>query len=112
MTSDPSARCSRHRLSSSDPPVPPGVEELPAAPLPLSKGLEAAGELWSPLQRARNLRPVHRGSGSRGGAPGRRSSEPPPRSHRGSVASPRLSPSALHRRRAEGCPREGLGIQE
>jgi hypothetical protein len=39
---DPSARHSRCRLSSSDPLVPPGVEELPAAPLPLSKGRGAA----------------------------------------------------------------------
>jgi hypothetical protein len=35
---DPSVRRSRRRLSSSDPPVPPRAEELPAAPLPLSKG--------------------------------------------------------------------------
>jgi hypothetical protein len=41
MTSDPSARRSRRRLSSSDPPVPPGAEELLVAPLPLSKGLGA-----------------------------------------------------------------------
>jgi hypothetical protein len=39
--SDPSARRRRRRLSSSDPRVPPGVEALLAAPLPLSKGLGA-----------------------------------------------------------------------
>jgi hypothetical protein len=54
-TNAPSARCSQRRLSSSDPPVPPGVEELLAAPLPLSKGQgTAAGALgatpvgWGP----------------------------------------------------------------
>jgi hypothetical protein len=40
---DPSARCSRCRLSPSDLPEPPGAEELLAAPLPLSEGLRAAG---------------------------------------------------------------------
>jgi hypothetical protein len=52
--SDLSARRSRRRLSS-DPPAPPGVEALLAAPLPLSKGLGAtAGALgaapvgWGP----------------------------------------------------------------
>jgi hypothetical protein len=39
--SDPSARCSRRRLSSSDPSEPPVVEVLLATPLPLSKGLGA-----------------------------------------------------------------------
>jgi hypothetical protein len=39
--SDPSARCSRRRLSSSDPPEPTRAEALLAAPLPLSKGLGA-----------------------------------------------------------------------
>jgi hypothetical protein len=39
--SDPSARRSRRRLSSSDPSEPPGAEVLLAAPLPLSKGLGA-----------------------------------------------------------------------
>jgi hypothetical protein len=37
-TNDSLARRSRRRLSSSDPPVPPGAEEPLAAPLPLSKG--------------------------------------------------------------------------
>jgi hypothetical protein len=37
--SDPSARRSLRRLSSSDPPELPGAEALLAAPLPLSKGL-------------------------------------------------------------------------
>jgi hypothetical protein len=53
--SNPSARCSRCRLSSSDPPVPPRAEALLAAPLPLSKGLGAtagvlgaAPEGWGP----------------------------------------------------------------
>jgi hypothetical protein len=41
-TSDPSARRSRRRLSSSDPSVPPGAEEPPTGPLPFSKGLGAA----------------------------------------------------------------------
>jgi hypothetical protein len=41
-TNDLSAQRSRRRLSSSDPPVPPGAEELLAAPLPLSKGRGAA----------------------------------------------------------------------
>jgi hypothetical protein len=40
-TNDPSAWCSRRRLSSSDPPVPPGVEELLAGPLLLSMELGA-----------------------------------------------------------------------
>jgi hypothetical protein len=39
--SDPSARRSLRCLSSSDPPELPGAEALLAAPLPLSKGLEA-----------------------------------------------------------------------
>jgi hypothetical protein len=39
---DPSVRRSRRRLSSSNPLVHPGVEELPVAPLPLSKGRGAA----------------------------------------------------------------------
>jgi hypothetical protein len=47
-TSNPSARRSRRRLSSSDPSVPPGAKALLAAPLPLSKGLGAtAGALGS-----------------------------------------------------------------
>jgi hypothetical protein len=41
-TNDPSAWRNRSRLSSSDTPVPPRAEELPAAPLPLSKGRGAA----------------------------------------------------------------------
>jgi hypothetical protein len=41
-TSDPSARRSRRRLSSSDPLVPHGAEELLVATLPLSKGRGAA----------------------------------------------------------------------
>jgi hypothetical protein len=42
-TNDPSARRSRRRLSSSDTSVPPGAEELLAAPLPLSKGRGRGG---------------------------------------------------------------------
>jgi hypothetical protein len=41
VTSDSSERRSMRRLSSSDPPEPPGVEALLAAPFPLSKGLGA-----------------------------------------------------------------------
>jgi hypothetical protein len=41
-TNDPSARRSRRLLSSSNISAPPGVEELLAAPLPLSKGRGAA----------------------------------------------------------------------
>jgi hypothetical protein len=40
-TSDLSARRNRRRLSSSDPPTPPGVEELLAGPLPLSMEMGA-----------------------------------------------------------------------
>jgi hypothetical protein len=40
-TSDPSARRSLHRLSSSDPLEPPRAEALLAGPLPLSMGLGA-----------------------------------------------------------------------
>jgi hypothetical protein len=62
-TSDPSARRSRRRLSSSDHPKPPGAEVLLAAPLPLSKGLGAtAGALratpmgWGPPASASEIR--------------------------------------------------------
>jgi hypothetical protein len=62
-TSDPSARCSLRRLSSSDPPEPPRAEALLAAPLPLSKGLGAtAGALgatlagWGPRAGASEIR--------------------------------------------------------
>jgi hypothetical protein len=50
-TSDPSARRNRCRLSSTDPPVPPGVEELLAGPLPLSMelGATAGPALGAPL---------------------------------------------------------------
>jgi hypothetical protein len=44
-TNDLSARRSRHRLSSSDTPVPPRTKELLAAPLPLSKGRGSAVEV-------------------------------------------------------------------
>jgi hypothetical protein len=44
-TSDPSARRSLRRLSSSDPLKSPGAEALLAAPLPLSKGLGATAGL-------------------------------------------------------------------
>jgi hypothetical protein len=44
-TSDPSARRSLHRLSSSDTPELPRAEALLAVPLPLSKGLVAMAEL-------------------------------------------------------------------
>jgi hypothetical protein len=47
-TSDPSARRSRRRLSSSDPPVPPGAKELLAAPLPLSEGRGPWRGRWEP----------------------------------------------------------------
>ena len=62
--SDPSARRSLHRLSSSDPPESPGAEALLAAPLPLSKGLGAAAGLalgaapvgWGPPAGASEIR--------------------------------------------------------
>jgi hypothetical protein len=43
VTKDPSARRRRYRLSPSDLPEPPGVEELLAAPLPFPEGLRVAG---------------------------------------------------------------------
>jgi hypothetical protein len=59
---DPSVRRSRCHLSSSDPPVPHGVEELPASPFPLSKGRGAvAGALgatpvdWGPPSGASEI---------------------------------------------------------
>jgi hypothetical protein len=116
---DPSARRSRRHLSSSDPPVPPGVEELPAAPLPLSKerGVvavrwEPRRGRWEPRRQTGGLHPVHRRSGSRGGGPGRRSGELPRRSRRGPTAWPRSPSSALDRRRAQRCLREGSVTQE
>jgi hypothetical protein len=70
-TNDPSTRRSRCRLSSSDPPVPPGAEELLAAPLPLSKGRGAvAGALgatpvgWGPPAGALEIRIPRWGSRS------------------------------------------------
>jgi hypothetical protein len=50
-TSNPSARRSRRRLSSFDPSVPPGAEELLAGPLPLSMelGATAGPALGAPL---------------------------------------------------------------
>jgi hypothetical protein len=54
-TNDPSARRSRRLLSASNIPAPPEVEELLAAPLPLSKGWGAAAgalgatpAIWGP----------------------------------------------------------------
>jgi hypothetical protein len=69
-TSDLSARRSRRRLSSSDPPGPPGAEALLAAPLPLSKGLGATMGLalgaalacWGPLDGASEIRILRWGS--------------------------------------------------
>jgi hypothetical protein len=65
VTNDPSARRSRCRLSSSNPPVPPGAEELLAAPLPLSKGLgprgnsrTRTGRLGTPGRNTGDLDPV------------------------------------------------------
>jgi hypothetical protein len=43
--------------------------------------------------------------------PGRRSGEPPCRSHRGLAAWPRSSSSTLGCRRAQGCPGGGSGTQ-
>jgi hypothetical protein len=67
-----------------------GVASLPPYPLyhlgrrsywqplcPCPWGWGPQGELQSPHQRAGNLRPVHLGSRSHGGGPGRRSGEPP-----------------------------------
>jgi hypothetical protein len=70
--SDPSARRSRRRLSSSDPPEPPGAEALLAAPLPLSKGLGATAGLalgatpagWGPPAGASEIRIPRWGSRS------------------------------------------------
>ena len=53
---DPSARRSQRRLSSFDPPVPPGAEELSAAPLPLSKGWGPRRGRWEPLASASEIR--------------------------------------------------------
>jgi hypothetical protein len=67
-TSDPSARPSLHRLSSSDPL--PGAEAPLAAPLPLSKGLGATAGLalrattvgWGPPTGASEIRILRWGS--------------------------------------------------
>jgi hypothetical protein len=113
-----SARRSRCRLSSSDPPVPPGAEELPAAPLPLSKGrgavtgalgattgaLGATPADWGPPTGASEIRIPRWGSRPP-------ADEPPRRSHRRSAAWPKSPSSTLGRRRAQGCPRGGLGTQ-
>jgi hypothetical protein len=64
ITSDPSARCSLRRLSSSDRPELPGVEAPLASPLPLSKGLGAMAGLalratpagWEPPTGASEIR--------------------------------------------------------
>jgi hypothetical protein len=69
-TSDPSARRSLRRLSSSDPPELPGAEALLAAPLPLSKGLGATTGLtlgatpasWGPPTGASKIWITWRGS--------------------------------------------------
>jgi hypothetical protein len=55
---DPSALRSRCRLSSSDTPVPPGVEELPATPLPLSKGRGATTGVLGTTAGALRATPV------------------------------------------------------
>jgi hypothetical protein len=110
--SDPSARRSLRRLSSSDPSELPGAEALLAAPLPLSKGLGATAELalgatpvgWEPLAGASKIR-IH------GGGPGRRSGEPPRCCHRGLAAWPRLSSLGLGHHRALGWPGVVSGIQ-
>jgi hypothetical protein len=68
--SDPSARRSLRRLSSSDPLELPGAEALLAAPLPLSKGLGATAGLalgatpagWGPPPGASEIRIPRRGS--------------------------------------------------
>jgi hypothetical protein len=57
-TNDPSARRSRRLLSSSDTPAPPGVEELLAAPLPLSKGQGATMGAWEALAGALGATPA------------------------------------------------------
>jgi hypothetical protein len=112
-TSDPSARRSLRRLSSSDPPELPGAEALLVAPLPLPKGLGPRwGWRWEPHQRAGDLQPVHRRSGSRGGGPDHRSGEPPRRCHRGSAAWPRSPSSGLGHRRAQGCLGEYQGFRD
>jgi hypothetical protein len=115
---DPSARRSRRRLSSFDPLVPPGAEELPAGLLPLSKGRgprrgrwEPRQECWGQRRQTGGLQPVHRRSGSRGGGPGRRSGEPPRRSRRGSGVWPAPLIAALDHHRAPRCPRGVSRIQ-
>jgi hypothetical protein len=63
-TNDPSARRSRHRLSSSDPPMPPGAEDMLAGPLPLSMELGATvgpalgAPLETPSRYTRDLDPA------------------------------------------------------
>jgi hypothetical protein len=69
-TSDPSARRSLRRLSSSDPPELTRAEALLVAPLPLSKGLGAAAGLalgatpvgWGPPAGTSEIRILRRGS--------------------------------------------------
>jgi hypothetical protein len=111
---DPSVRRSRRRLSSSNTPAPPRVEELLAAPLPLSKGQGATAEAWEalagrwgPRRQTGGLRPARRRFGSCGGDLSRQSGEPPRRSRRGSAAWPKSPSSTLRRRRAQRCPRGG-----
>jgi hypothetical protein len=110
-TNDPSTRRSRRRLSSSDTLVPPGAEELPTAPLPLSKGRGPRWGRWEPRRQTGGLQSAHRRSEFRGGGPSRRSGEPSRRSRRRSAAWPGLSSSNLGHRKAQGCPRGGLGTQ-
>jgi hypothetical protein len=92
-TNDSSARRSRRLLSSSDTPAPRGVEELLAAPLPLSKGRGPwwkRGKLrrgrWGPRRQSGGLQPAHRRSGSHDGGPDRCSGELQRHARRGSAA--------------------------
>jgi hypothetical protein len=117
-TNDPSVRCSRRLLSSSNISMLPGAEEQLAVPLPLSKGWgprRGHEKLWrghwGPRWQFGGLQPAHQRSRSRDGGPCRRSGEPRRRTRRGSAAWPNSPTSTLHRRRAQGCPRGGLETQ-
>jgi hypothetical protein len=111
-TSDPSARRSLRRLSSSDSPELPGRRHYLQPLFPCPRGWGPWRDWrWEPHQRAGDPQPVHQRSGSRRGGLDRRSGEPPRRCHRGSATWPRSPSSGLGYHRAPGCPGGLLGIQ-
>jgi hypothetical protein len=111
-TNDPSGQHKQCRLSSSDPWCHLGRRNYLQPLCPCPKGGEPRRGRWEPHRQAGGLQPMHQRSGSRSEGPGRRSSEPPCRSRRGSAAWPRSPSSTLGRRRAQECPWGGSGTQE